>query len=205
MDLPNTRASLILRLKDAGDVAAWDEFVAIYEPLVLRLARQRGFQDADARDLVQEVLLAVSRAVGRWTPDPERGRFHDWLFKISRNLMINFLTRRKYQSIGTGDSGIAALLEQECDPAGDESALFDLEYRREVFRWAASQVRGNVKPTTWDAFWLTSVEARPIREVARQLGMTVGSVYIARSRVMTQLQQCAARFAPCDGRPSGTH
>jgi RNA polymerase sigma-70 factor (ECF subfamily) len=116
--------------------------------------------------------------------------------------MINFLTRRKYQSIGTGDSGIAALLDQECDPASDESALFDLEYRREVFRWAASQVRANVKPSTWEAFWLTSVEARPIQEAARQLGMTVGSVYIARSRVMAQLRQLAARFAP--GRPSGT-
>jgi RNA polymerase sigma-70 factor (ECF subfamily) len=61
-------------------------------------------------------------------------------------------------------------------------------------------VRENVKPTTWDAFWLTSVEARPIQEVAGQLGMTVGSVYIARSRVMTQLRQCAQRFAPGEGR-----
>ena len=73
MTLPDTRASLILRLPDARDVEAWDEFVAIYEPLVYRLARKQGLQHADAQELVQEVLLAVSRSVDRWVPDQERG------------------------------------------------------------------------------------------------------------------------------------
>jgi RNA polymerase sigma factor (sigma-70 family) len=205
MSVPDTRASLILRLHDATDIAAWNEFVAIYEPLVLRLAKRKGLQHADAEELVQEVLIAVSRSIDRWVPDPKRGRFHDWLFRIARNLMINFLTRRKYRSIGTGDSAIAEMLEQECDPACEESALFDLEYQREVFRWAAGQVRTKVKQSTWDAFWLTCVEGRPIQEVAQLLGVTVGTVYIARCRVMTQLQQCSERFARSGNGPSETH
>lgn len=198
MNLPETRASLILRLPDATDVEAWDEFVSIYEPLVYRFALRNGMQHADAQELVQEVLVAVSQSVDRWEPDEERGRFRDWLFRISRNLMINLLTRRKYRSIGTGDSNIAELLENTCDPASDESQLFDLEYRREVFRWAGEHVRQEVKTKTWKAFWMSTVDALPIKEVADELQMSIGSVYIARSRVMARLQDYAKRFETCE-------
>jgi RNA polymerase sigma-70 factor (ECF subfamily) len=189
--VPETRNSLILRLPDKRDVEAWYQFVSIYEPLVYRLARARGFQDADARDVVQEVLIAVARAVERWEPNAERGRFRDWLFRIARNLMVNFLTRRKHRPIGTGDSGIAELLVQQCDPTCEELATFELEYRREVFHWAAEQVRRQVKPRTWRAFWMSTMEGASIRDTAQALNMSCGAVRIARSRVMGRLTESA--------------
>lgn len=193
-ETPETRPSLILRLANADDAEAWEEFVAIYRPLVYRLARTKGLQDADAHEIAQEVLIAVSRAVERWDPRRERGRFRDWLFRIARNLMINFLTRRKHRPLGSGGSAMADWLETQCDPACEESSTFDLEYRREVFRWASEQVRRQVREKTWSAFWLSSVEGRAISEVARELDMTVGAVHIARSRVMTRLRETGGRF-----------
>ncbi|MCA9193384.1 MAG: sigma-70 family RNA polymerase sigma factor [Planctomycetales bacterium] len=192
--VPDTRHSLIQRLSDKCDRAAWDQFVAIYEPLVYRLARAKGFQDADARDVAQEVLLAVSRAVDRWEPDGQRGRFRDWLFRIARNLMINFLTRRMHRPIGSGDSGINKLLNCQCDPNSSESSCFDLEYRREVFCQAAEHVRRKVKPATWQAFWRTSVESQPIATVAADLGISTGAVHIARSRVLGRLREFVRQF-----------
>ncbi len=204
LDVPDTRASLILRLADAQDVAAWDEFTRIYQPVVYRLARRRGLQHADAEELVQEAMLAVARAVHAWVPDPRRGRFRGWLRRIARNLAVNFLTRRKHQVWGTGDTDAVRLLAEaetraaSGSTADDVSALFETEYRREVFRAAAARVKTSVQERTWQAFWLTTVDDLPSGDVARRLGMSIGSVYIARSRIMARLREEVQRIQADD-------
>jgi RNA polymerase sigma factor (sigma-70 family) len=194
--ISETRNSLLLRLPDQQDIAAWDQFVAIYQPLVFRLARSKGFQEADAHDIVQEVMIAVSKAIHRWEPDPAKGRFRDWLFRIARNLMINFLTRRKYHSLG-GPDNVAQLLEmhpesRECD--SDATREFELEYRRELFWLAADKVRSQVRPNTWEAFRLTAVEEISIAKAARQLGMKEGAVLVARCRVLARMREAVAEL-----------
>jgi RNA polymerase sigma factor (sigma-70 family) len=188
-EIPKTRPSLLVRIRDPQDEPAWAEFVEIYEPLVYRLARRRGFQHADAVELTQEVLLAVASAIDRWEPDPARGKFRTWLFRIARNLMINWLAREQRHPRASGDSRVRDLLDQQPAPAGEDSALFEEEYKRQAFRWAAEQIRGRFHETTWKAFWRTSVEGEPIKQVAGTLGITAGAVYIARSRVMARLRQ----------------
>ncbi|MGD0652779.1 MAG: sigma-70 family RNA polymerase sigma factor [Thermoguttaceae bacterium] len=191
-DTPTTRPSLLVCLRNLQDQQSWEEFYAIYQPLVFRMARSQGFQDADASELTQEVFVAVASAIQRWDPDPQRGSFRGWLFRIARNLMINWLAYRRRHPTGAGNSDIRRLLAEQPDPHDldrEDSAVFDREYKRQAFAWAAEQIRGEFRESTWQAFWLTSVENRPVPEAAKELGISAGAVYIARSRVMARLRQ----------------
>jgi len=190
---PETRPSLLVRLKDRGDREAWHEFTEIYQPVIFRLAQRKGMQHADAEDLTQSVLMAVSRAVERWEHDPQRARFRTWLHRVAHNAILNALTRGKPDR-GSGDTGILSLLNKRPGKESPDSDLLRLEYRREVFRWAARQIRDEFQPATWDAFWLSAVEGHGVDEVAQQLSKTPGSIYAARSRVIRRIREKVAEL-----------
>lgn len=185
--VPETRVSLILRLPTAADADAWQEFVSLYEPFVYRFARRGGLQDADARELVQNVMLAVARAVGRWRPDHARGRFRTWLFRIARNQLLDALDRMRRQN-GRQDDAASVQLSSLVARMGTTEEELRLADRRELFCWAAERVKPMFRESTWQAFWLTSVEEREADVVAVELGLTAGAVYIARSRVLARLR-----------------
>ncbi len=190
---PITRNSLILRIRDRHDAESWREFVSIYEPVIYKTAIRRGMQHADANELVQRVLLAVARAVERFEPDPDRARFRTWLYRITHNEFCKQYSASR-RMIGSGDSSVQEQLANLPSPSDDE--LFITEYRRSVYRWAAKTVQREVRPSTWEAFHRTSVEGAPIEDVAEQLGMSTGAVYVARSRVMAKLRHVAENYDP---------
>jgi RNA polymerase sigma factor (sigma-70 family) len=187
-ELPTTRPSLLVRIRDARDKDAWQQFVQVYGPVVYGYGRKHGLQDADAADLTQEVLRAVSTAVGRLDYDRRRGSFAGWLFTLAHHKLHDLLGRQNRPGRGSGDSRVQARLEQQ--PARPEDlAVWDQEYERRLFRWAAEQVRGRFQEATWQAFWQTAVEGRRAADVAAALGMTLAAVYLAKSRVMARLCQ----------------
>ena len=191
--MESTRASLILRLQNADDVAAWDEFSAIYAPVVYRVAIARGLQAADAENLVQEVMLSVARSVDQWLERTNRGSFRAWLLSISRNKAVDILTRRATRVMARGGDSAGQLLA-ELPAADNVSQELDLEYDRAVFQWAAIQVRDVVADSTWDAFRLTSIDGVCVTDAAEQLQMRPGNVYLARSRVMTRIRELVKQY-----------
>jgi RNA polymerase sigma factor (sigma-70 family) len=182
-----TRRSLLVRLREASDREAWQEFVALYAPLVYTLARKRGLQDADAADVAQEVFHKISVAIKEFEYDPDRGSFRGWFLTLTRNRLHDYLARRKQPCRGSGDSAAKAMLE-ELPCQQEEEALWEREYEQRVFAWAVQRVRPRFKEQTWQAFWQVAVEGKSGVEVARALGMTVGAVYVAKCRVQARLR-----------------
>jgi RNA polymerase sigma-70 factor (ECF subfamily) len=189
-----TRASLLARLRDPLDSAAWRQFVELYGGLVYSFARQRGLQDADAADLTQEVFLAVAQAAGRFHYDPRQGKFRGWLYGVTRNQVNRFLHRRRAQPVGSGDSNVHERLTEVPSRPADTETLWEQEYHQQLFRMAAAEIRDNFSPTTWKAFWTTAVDGKPSADAATELGLSLGAVYVARSRVLAQLTEQVRRM-----------
>jgi RNA polymerase sigma factor (sigma-70 family) len=190
-DFPTTRASLLVRLRDARDAQAWADFVDLYAPLVYGYALKQGLQDADASDLCQEVLRAVAGAAGRFDYDPRLGRFRNWLFTLVRRKLANLRQRRIVR--GSGDDATKQLLEQIPSSNGaDDDAEWERDWQRRIFEWACEQARRDVNDRTWRAFWATAVDGRSGKDVARELGITVAAVYLARGRVTARLKELVA-------------
>jgi RNA polymerase sigma-70 factor (ECF subfamily) len=189
LDAPPTSASLLVRIRDGRDQEAWRQFVRLYAPVVYGFARKRGLQDADAADVMQDVLRSVSGAAARLNYDPARGSFRGWLYTVARNKIFNFLDAgRTRLGRGSGDSGVREKLEAQPEPEWDLAASWDEEYERNLAAVAMRRVQGEVQEATWQAFWGTAVEGRSAREVGEALGMTAGAVYVARSRVLARIK-----------------
>ncbi len=193
VDVPPTRASLLLRLRDPQDGMAWREFVELYAPLVYGYLRKQGLQDADAADVSQDVLGAVAGAIGRLEYEPSCGAFRNWLFTVVRRKMSNWRRARALRTPGSGDTGTHSLLQEVPAPAGLEGpaseAQWQAEWEQRLFAWACEQARKEVAERTWQAFWRTAVDAEAGKPVAAELGMSVAAVYLARRRVLARLKE----------------
>jgi RNA polymerase sigma factor (sigma-70 family) len=189
---PLTRMTLLARSKDETDVDAWREFVGLYGPVVYGFARKRGLGDAEAADLMQEVLRSVARNAEKMEYDPKRGTFRSWLFTVTRNKICNVRSAQKNRPRRTGDSGflITSFPDREAEPDSD----WDIEYQRQLAAKAMDCVKHVFRSSIWQAFWKTAVDGRPALEVGFELKMTPGAVHVAKCRVLTRLREEVQRL-----------
>lgn len=181
-----TRMSLIARARDRADAAAWAEFASLYQPLILRVARHAGLQEADAEDIAQDVMRNVAVALPGLAIRPDGG-FRRWLFTTTRNRITDHFRSAKHRDRGAGDSVALARLAEI--PASIEEPDWDREYERQVFGWAAERVRKEFREATWQAFSRTAIDGLSGPEVARELGTSAGAVHVARCRVLARLKE----------------
>lgn len=186
-ELPQTRHSLLIRLRERSD-EAWHEFLSIYEQSIFDFARRKGLQDADARDVTQEVLAALEKKMPDWDMNPRQGKFRGWLFRVARNLAVD----RIIECSKSPQALHAEASSGEQDPvvrSTTDSEEFVLQYRRRLLHWAAEQVRACVSEATWQAFWMTAIEGKSSSLVADHLGLSCGNVYAAKFRVTARIQK----------------
>ena len=176
-----TPPSLLERLRQPAEAAAWGRLVELYTPLLYFWARRVGLQDADAADLVQDVLTLLVQKLPAFRYEGS-GSFRKWLRTLTLNKWRDLRRRRAARPAAVGD-GLDGL------PAPETDSLAETEYNRYLANRALELMRRNFQPTTWRACWEVVTSGRRAAEVAAELGISEGAVYVARCRVLGRLRE----------------
>ncbi len=195
----------LLYLARQDDPAAWEKLVQLYGPLVAIWCRRSGLQEADARDVFQEVFQAVARKLHTFRKERESDTFRGWLRTITQNKIRDQFRKagRDPQAIGGTEAhqwmeqlptaDVASDQSSESDSSqsaqGDVWAEDDAASQRVVFQQALELIRTNFATHTWQAFIRTTVDGQSSTDVADELGMTPGAVRVAKSRVLQRLRE----------------
>lgn len=178
-----TPASLLQRLRDAPDPASWARLVDLYTPLLYSWTRRLGALPQDAPDLVQEVLTVLVQKLPEFQYD-QKQRFRGWLWTITCNKWRDLCRRRGASPVEMANGALP-----EVTAPDNADALAEAEYRQYLVVRAFKLMRAEFQTTTWQACWEHVVADRPATEVAKELGITVNAVYLAKSRVLSRLRQ----------------
>jgi len=191
-----THASLIARLGDRDDPSAWQDFCHRYEDLIRGFAKRRGVQGPDADDLIQDVMMALTKAMPGFTYDPARGKFRSYL----KTVVVHAISRRGCQNRPVaplrGDESAAGLT-----PAADDEQeqAWELEWRQHHLRIGMWTVRAEFGESDLAAFDLYVQQQRPAEETAKTLGISLDRVYQAKSRILRRLGEIIAQQVEEEG------
>jgi RNA polymerase sigma-70 factor (ECF subfamily) len=196
--MSRTSLTLLEQLCRPGGPAAWERLVDLYGPLLRRWARRYDVQDSDADDLVQEVLLAVVRDLPKFKHNGRPGAFRAWLRQMLVHRLRDFWRSRQYRPEATGRTDFVERLTELADDHSAASRLFDREHDEHVMNRLLRSVEGRFDPKTWRAFRRQVVDGRRADAVAAELGLSLSSVYVAKSRVLNALRQEAENLIDPD-------
>jgi RNA polymerase sigma-70 factor (ECF subfamily) len=178
-----TSFTLLERLKRPGEKEAWTRFVQLYTPLLYHWAHGVHLSPPEAADLVQDVLTLLIQKLPEFTYDQSKS-FRSWLRTVTLNKWRESQRRRTVPVEALDPSSLANL------PAPESSAVFDeAEYHQYLVHRALQLMQAEFQPQTWKACWECVVAGRTAAEVAKELGLTLNAVYLAKSRVLRRLHQ----------------
>lgn len=188
----DTSLSLLQRVGRSADTGAWNRLVDVYTPLLRGWLHAYQVQDADADDLVQEVLAVIAREIGNFDHNRRAGAFRNWLRTLLVHRLRDFWRRRDRRPAALGGTSMLERLDELEDENSRASRIWTQEHERLVVARLLEAIRPTFQPSTWQAFRRQFFEGHKPDRIAADLGMSLGAVYMARNRVLRALRREAA-------------
>jgi RNA polymerase sigma-70 factor (ECF subfamily) len=182
--MASTPSSLLVRLGQPNASAHWERFVALYTPLLYTWTRRLNVPPQDAADLLQDLFTCLVEQFRSLSHDPKRS-FRTWMRTLLVNRWRTWLQKRAARKVlADPKDRLEDVAVSEQVPEFEEE-----EYRRHVVFRALQLMQAEFQPATWNACWEYVVNGRPPEEIARELGVSVNTVYLAKSRVLRRLRE----------------
>jgi RNA polymerase sigma-70 factor (ECF subfamily) len=190
--MDRTRSTLLMRVCDPADAEAWREFLALYEPLLTAYLRRRGLGLEATRDVVQDILARLVKALPDFKLERRRGRFGLWLLQLCRSELVEWARRRRQAR--SEDDWLRRLSEWPCERPKDNDSTWRKMHRCRVLAFALERVRARTQPTIWACFERHLLQGRSRVEVARELDLSVNDVGINCTRILDRVRTFCAEY-----------
>ena len=190
--MPNTSLSFLEQLQTEANDQAWNQLDRLYTPLIHGWLSRQNVLGADREDLAQDVLLVVLRKLPQFEHNHRPGAFRNWLRRITLNCLRDFWRTKKIRPISDGDTSFEMALDQLADESSDICRKWNEDHDRIVTRQLLDQIQPQFEPATWSAFEQVAIREKPAQQVATELGVSIGTVYKAKSRVLARLREAAS-------------
>jgi RNA polymerase sigma-70 factor (ECF subfamily) len=197
-DLLATRATLLARLKDAGDQTGWQQFFHTYWKLLYGVALRSGLTDAEAQDAVQETVIGVARHIADFKYDPSQCSFKSWLLLLARQRIVHQLRKRNKPggaanrvhrrqagpvTSGASDTEVATVDQLPHEDGRGLEVVWDEEWNKHFLTVATERVKKQVSDRQFQIFDLYVLQNWSVQEVVQTLRVSPAQVYLAKHRV----------------------
>jgi len=193
-----TRESLLDRLKIDDAQEAWKEFYRLYGRAIVRYGLKLGLTEHQAKEVLQETMVALMRILPEFAYDRGKGRFRNFLLTIVHRKSLAMLRRARRE----GETSIPWEANGEADSADPFEAdrVAEAEaighWREALLAEALRELRADptVSERTLAVFEAYVIEKRRVDEVAARFGLKENAIYQIKNRLLRRLQARVARL-----------
>jgi RNA polymerase sigma-70 factor (ECF subfamily) len=190
MSYTDTRASVIDGVC-RHEPERWREFDAIYRPILFAFLRKLGVEPGEASEVAQDILVKLLDTIQ--TYDRSKCRFRTWLFRVTRNTLIDRARRKASYKKALDGWAAQVLRASESESVQMEIDLLRI-HREKILGHALKVVRARVSSKAWVCFEQRLLSGRPAAEIARDLQIEPNNVYVNACRVLKQVRSVCEEF-----------
>lgn len=186
----------LLRRAALGVGDSWARLDRLYRPFLLSWFLAHGTPHADAEDLTQEVMTVVFRELKDFDHLGRIGGFRSWLRGTCVHRLQGYRRSRQLRGAAIGGTDFQAHLQSLADSDDNLAVNWDRDHDVEILRQLLANLTDFFQEKTLQAFHRLVFDEAPAPQVAKELGMSIGAVYVAKSRVLRALRAEADGLLP---------